>query len=58
MLTSVSWPSMETSPRLLPQEIEVLANFCFQMSEFGQLSNGKFKGASVPLYWVRLKGIN
>lgn len=54
MLTFVTWPSIETSPRLTPQEVEVLFDFCSQMADLGKLSNGKYVGVSQPLYWERL----
>lgn len=58
MLRYLTWPSQETSPTLTPEEVDVLFNFTQQMAELGQLSNGKFVGASQPLYWQRIRGSN
>lgn len=58
MLSVITWPSEETSSRLTVKEAEVLFDFSRQMSECGQLSNGKYIGVSQPLWWERLKGSN
>jgi hypothetical protein len=58
MLTYLAWPSKEASPRLTPDEVNTLFGFMFQAMQLGHLSNGKFEGASRPLYWQRLNGGN
>jgi len=58
MLRVITWSSEETSPRLTPKEAEVLCEFSKQMADCGELSNGKYVGASQPLWWERLKGSN
>ncbi len=58
MLTVLTWPSKETSPCLLPQEVDALFNFCYQAAEYGALNDGKYKGVSRVLYWERMKGNN
>lgn len=58
MLKAITWVSDETSPVLTPKEVDVLFEFSRQMADLGELSNGKYAGANVPLYWERLKGNN
>lgn len=58
MLRYLTWISQETSRRLTPDEVDVLFAFCHQMADLGKLSNGKYVGASQPLYWQRVKGSN
>jgi hypothetical protein len=58
MLRMVTWPSEETSPRLTPEEVDVLFHFTFDVAQAGQLNNGKYIGATTALYWQRLKGGN
>jgi hypothetical protein len=58
MLRVITWPSEETAPRLTSKEAEVLFEFSRQMAECGELSDGKYVGASQPLWWERLKGGN
>lgn len=56
MLKTLAWNSEDTSAYLTPREVDVLFNFCHEIADLGDLSNGKYFGASQPLYWVRLKG--
>ena len=53
MLTYLTWVSQEQSPYLTPDEVNTLFGFTFQASQLGLLSNGKYEGASRPLYWHR-----
>jgi hypothetical protein len=50
--------SEETAPHLTPEEVDSLFAFTFQVAEAEQLNNGKYIGASQPLYWHRQKGNN
>ena len=58
MLRYLTWPSQETSPRLTPNEVDVLAQFTFDVAQAGQLTEGKYIGATKALYWERMKGDN
>lgn len=58
MLRFLTWVSEEKSERLTPDEVEILFNFTSQMADLGKLSNGKYIGASQPLYWHRTNGGN
>lgn len=58
MLRYLTWPSQETSPHLTPQEVDILACFTFEVAQAGQLTEGKYVGATVALYWERLNGGN
>jgi hypothetical protein len=58
MLTYLTWKSDEPSPRLTPNEVNTLFSFTFQAAQLGLLNNGKYEGASRPLYWERTRGSN
>lgn len=58
MLRYLTWPSQNNSPRLTPEEVTTLAQFTFDVAQAGHLNNGKYIGASIALYWVRLNGGN
>lgn len=58
MLRCLTWPSNETSPRLTPEEVDVLFGYTFQLAQTGSLNNGKYIGATDAIYWERLKGNN
>ena len=49
--------SVSTAAQLTPDEVEELFAFTIKVSELGML-NGKFKHASIALYWQRIKGEN
>lgn len=55
VLRAFAWPSDETSKTLLPIEVEELARCTQQLSELGELSDGKYIGACEAIYWYRLK---
>jgi hypothetical protein len=54
----LAWESMENSQVLLPYEVDNLVNVTMHLAEIGMLSNGRFKGANVVVYWHRLKKEN
>lgn len=54
MLTYLAWVSQETQKTLTEKEVETLFGFTYQAMTLGHLSNGKYEGASRPLYWQRL----
>jgi hypothetical protein len=58
MLRFLTWPSRETSPRLTPDEVDTLARFTFDVAQAGQLTEGKYIGATIALYWQRMNGGN
>lgn len=58
MLRFLTWPSQESSPRLTPDEVDTLARFTFDVAQAGQLTEGKYIGATIALYWQRMNGGN
>lgn len=58
MLSYLTWPSKETSPRLTPDEVNTLIRFTYDVMLAGHLTEGKYVGATTALYWERLKGDN
>jgi len=48
------WQSSASGDRLTPTEVEELFVCTQQLMALGQLSNGKYVGATRALYWVRL----
>lgn len=58
MLRVLTWFSQEHGDRLTPQEIDTLAGFTYEMAQLGQLTNGKYVGATESIYWERTKGGN
>lgn len=58
MLRYLTWPSQETSPRLTPEEVDLLFKFTFDVAQAGGLTNGKYIGATFALYWERTNGGN
>lgn len=55
MVRCLAWNSNDTSPRLTTDEVNELFVTTYQFAKCGELSNGKYIGASRALYWVRLK---
>lgn len=58
MLRCITWYSEETAATLTPHEADMLFIMFSEMNKVGQLCNGKYIGASEPVYWHRLKGNN
>lgn len=58
MLNYLAWVSDDKSATLTPDEVNTLFGFTMYKAQQGELNNGKYAGANVPLYWYRLKGGN
>ena len=54
IIRCLAWPSSEQSQTLTPSEVAQLADVAEQLASPGQLSDGKYIGATKALYWQRL----
>jgi hypothetical protein len=58
VLRALTWVSEDPSRRLTAQEVNALFSFTYEVAQAGQLTEGKYIGATTALYWQRLKGTN